>query len=296
MEYLLHILILINIYIILSTSLNLIAGYTGLLSIAHAAFYGIGAYVTALLSIHFGTSFLLNMVLGMAVAGLLGVVVAFPSLRIHDDYFVIATFGFQMILYSLFNNWVSLTRGPLGIPGIPQPRILGLTIDSHGEFFLLTALFALGSYLLLSRLVNSPFGRVLKAIREDEVFAQALGKNVTLYKTLVFVVGGALAAIAGNLYGHYITFVDPASFTVLESILIISMVIIGGAGSLLGSVVGAAFLILIPELLRFIGLPSAIAANVRQILYGSLLVLFMMFRPQGFLGEFSLRKMGAESK
>lgn len=290
MDYLLHILILINIYIILVISLDLIAGYTGLLSIAHAAFYGIGAYATALLSLHFQTNFLFNMLFGIVGAAVLGAIIAFPSLRIHDDYFVIATFGFQMIVYSIFNNWVDLTRGPLGIPGIPVASLFGFNIDNHWKFLILSAIFAFLAYLVVHKLVNSPYGRVLKAIREDEVFAQSLGKNVNSYKIQVFVIGGALASVAGNLYAHYVTFIDPTSFTILESILVISMVIIGGAGSLRGPIIGAAVLVVLPEALRFVGLPSSVAANMRQIFYGSLLVLMMLYRPQGLIGEFNLQK------
>lgn len=289
MAYFLHILILINIYIIIAISLNLIAGYTGILSIAHAAFYGVGAYVAALLAVNCGTPFLLNLIAATITAGAVATVVAFPSLRIHDDYLVIATFGFQMILFSIFNNWVSLTRGPLGIPGIPQPRIFGIAITSHVGFLILTSLLALAVYLFARRLVNSPFGRVLKAIREDEIFAQALGKNVIKYKILVFVIGGSLAAIAGALFAHYVTFIDPTSFTILESIFMISIVIVGGAGSLIGSIVGAVILIVIPEMLRFLGMPNAIAANMRQIIYGALLVVMMIFRPRGLVGEYELK-------
>ncbi|MDZ7364187.1 MAG: branched-chain amino acid ABC transporter permease [candidate division KSB1 bacterium] len=231
----------------------------------------------------------MNLIAAMAMAGIVAAVVAFPSLRIHDDYLVIATFGFQMILFSIFNNWVSLTRGPLGIPGIPQPKIFGIAVMSHVGFLILTGLLALLVYQFARRLVNSPFGRVLKAIREDEIFAQALGKNVIRYKILVFVIGGALAAIAGTLYAHYVTFIDPTSFTILESIFMISIVIVGGAGSLVGSIVGAAVLIVIPEMLRFLGMPNAIAANMRQIIYGALLVVMMMFRPKGLVGKYELK-------
>ncbi len=290
MEYLLHILILICIYSILSISLNLISGYTGLLSIAHAAFYGIGAYVTALLALNFESHFLINIICAMIFAGILGAVVAIPSLRIHDDYFVIATFAFQVIIFSVLNNWVSLTKGPMGLPGIPQPVILGIEISSHYGFLLLVLFFALLTFFVSSRLVNSPFGRVLKAIREDEVFALSLGKNVAGFKVLIFIIGASLAAIAGSLYACYITFIDPTSFTVMESIFILSIVIIGGTGNLRGSVIGAIVLVTLPELLRFLGLPSAIAANMRQIIYGSLLVIFMMYRPQGLVGEFSFKK------
>ena len=155
-----------------------------------------------------------------------------------------------MIVYSIFNNWVDLTRGPLGIPGIPVASLFGFNIDSHWKFLVLSAIFAFLAYLLVNKLVNSPYGRVLKAIREDEIFAQSLGKNVNSYKIQVFVIGGALASVAGNLYAHYITFIDPTSFTILESILVISMVIIGGAGSLRGPIIGAAVLVILPEALR----------------------------------------------
>ena len=143
------------------------------------------------------------------------------------------------------------------------------------------------------RIVQSPFGRVLKAIREDEVFAQAAGKSVAAYKVLVFMIGAGMAAVAGVMYAHYISFIDPTSFTVMESIFIISIVIIGGAGSLWGPVVGAVVLVTLPELLRFLGLPSSIAANTRQIIYGGLLVAFMMWRPRGFLGEYAFQSKEA---
>ena len=289
MTYLLHILIFINIYIIIAISLNLIAGYTGILSIAHAGFYGVGAYVSALMAVHFGTPFVLNLIFAMLFAGLVSAIVAIPSLRIHDDYLVIATFGFQMILFSIFNNWVSVTRGSLGIPGIPQPNLFGWQVSSHWEFLVLTGFLVILVYFFARRLVQSPFGRVLKAIREDEIFAQSLGKNVTQYKILVFVIGGALAAISGSLYAHYVTFIDPTSFTILESIFMISIVIVGGAGSLSGSIVGAVVLVVIPELLRFLGMPNAIAANMRQIIYGGLLVLMMIFRPKGLVGEYEFK-------
>ena len=276
MEYLLHILILIGIYIILAESLNLIAGYTGLLSIAHAAFYGVGAYVAALMALKLHTPFPINIICAILAAALFGALVGIPSLRIRDDYFVIATFAFQIITFSVLNNWVSFTSGPMGLPGIPQPKILGITVSSHIGFLILVTIFSLIILWASHRIVRSPFGRVLMAIREDEVFAQAMGKNVASYKVLVFMIGAAMAAVAGSMYAYYISFIDPTSFTITESIFIISIVIIGGAGSLWGPVVGAALLVMLPEILRFVGLPSSVAANVRQILYGGLLVAFMM--------------------
>jgi len=289
-DYLLHILILIGIYTLLSVSLNLISGYAGLLSVAHAALFGVGAYIAALQALPFHLSFLPALLCAAVGAGVISLLIAAPSLRIHDDYFVLATFAFQVIAFSVMNNWVDLTGGPMGLPGIPPPQILGFTVSSHVQFLLLTVALATFALLLVRRLVRSPFGRVLTAIREDEVFAQSLGKNITRYKLQVFVIGGALAAAAGALYAHYISFIDPTSFTVQESVFMLAIVIVGGSGSLAGSVAGAAFLVSLPEALRFLGLPSSVAANVRQMLYGALLVICMMFRPQGLLGGFTFRK------
>jgi branched-chain amino acid transport system permease protein len=286
MEYFLHILVLVFIYSILAVSLDLIVGHMGILSIAHAAFYGLGAYTSALLAVHLGAPFLVGIIVGMIVTVLVSFVVSLPSLRLHEDYFVIATFGFQMIIFSILNNWMDLTRGPLGIPSITQPSIFGLTIQSNVGFVALAAIFATFAYVVVGRISTSPFGRALWAIREDEAFAQSLGKNTLWFKVTAFAVSAALAASAGSLYAHYITYIDPTSFTVMESILVISMVIIGGAGSKWGPLIGAAVLVMLPEALRFIGLPSAVAANLRQIIYGVLLVVMMMVRPRGLVGKF----------
>jgi branched-chain amino acid transport system permease protein len=286
MDYVFHIGIIFLIYAILGISLDIVAGHTGLLSIAQAGFYGVGAYTSAILVGRCGIGFLSGVLGGILVATLISFVVSLPSLRLHDDYFVIATFGFQMIIFSVFNNWMDLTRGPLGIPGIPQPVILGWQVNTHARFLVLAAGFAAVAYFVVYRIANSPFGRVLHAIREDEVFAKSLGKNTLYFKVTAFAVSAALAAAAGSLYAHYITYIDPTSFTVMESILVISMVIIGGAGSTWGPLIGAVVLVTLPEVLRFIGLPSSVAANLRQIFYGALLVIMMMFRPRGLVGRY----------
>ncbi len=288
MDYFLHIAILACIFSILAVALDLLAGHSGALSLAHAAFYGIGAYSSALLTVQAGAPYVVGVLAGMGVAFLVSFLVSLPSLRLHGDYFVIATLGFQIIVFNVFNNWMGLTRGPLGIPGIPQPVILGWQVESNVDFVILAATFAVSAFLVVWRITTSPFGRVLHAIREDEVFAKALGKNTLRFKITVFAVSAALAASAGSLYAHYITYIDPTSFTVMESILVISMVIIGGAGSLRGPLIGAVVLITLPEGLRFVGLPSAVAANLRQIIYGSLLVVMMMVRPQGLVGRYAL--------
>ena len=255
---------------------------------AHAAFYGIGAYVAALMALRLDSPFILNLFLAIIGAALFGAVVGIPSLRIKDDYFAIATFAFQIITFSILNNLVDFTGGPLGLPGIPQPEIFGFTVSTHIEFLILVTILAAITYWIANKIVKSPFGKVLKAIREDEIFTHAAGKNVFAYKVKIFMIGAGLASIAGVIYATYITYIDPTSFTIMESIFIISIVIIGGAGNLKGSVIGAVVLVALPELLRFVGLPNSVAANIRQILYGGLLVVFMMWRPRGFVGEYKM--------
>lgn len=289
MDYLLHVVILIGFYTILAASLDLIAGHTGILSVAHAAFCGLGAYSSALLAVDKGAPFLVGVVCGVAVAAIVSLLVSVPSLRLHDDYFVIATFGFQVIVFSIFNSWIGVTRGPLGIPGIPPVSFFGAPLDSPGRFLPLAVVFALAGWFVIQRLASAPFGRALRSIREDEVFTRAVGKNTVALKIAAFAVSAAVAATAGSLYAHYISFIDPTSFTLMESILVISMVIIGGAASPWGPVVGAAVLVSLPEGLRFLGLPDAVAANVRQIFYGLLLVVMMMVRPQGLMGRYDFR-------
>lgn len=288
MEYLLHILIVACCYTVLAVSLDLIAGHAGLLTLSHAAFYGVGAYTSALLAIHAGAPFWVSVPAGMMMAALVSLAVSLPSMRLHGDYLAIATFGFQMILFNIFNNWSEVTGGSIGIAGIPRARLFGLTIQSHVGYVILAIAFAGFTYVIVRRLTSSPFGRVLRSIREDEPFATSLGKNTLRFKVTAFAISAALAASAGGLYAHYNSYIDPSSFTVTESILVVSMVIVGGAGSLWGPVVGAFVLVSLPEALRFVGLPVSVAANVRQILYGSLLVIMMMFRPRGLVGRYAL--------
>ena len=285
MEYLLHLLILVGIYVMLAQSLNLSAGFGGMISLAHAGFYGVGAYTAALLAVNYQIPFLLVLPVAMLLSGLLALLVSAIALRTIDDYFIVCTLGIQVVVFSLMNNWMSLTRGPLGIPGIPGISLFGVGIESKWAFLLLTLFFAAFIFFFLKKLTASSFGRTLRALSEDEIFAQSLGKNVYLSKVIAFTISAMIAAIPGALYAHYITYIDPTSFTVDESIFILSIVIIGGMRNLWGSVIAAAFLVFLPEILRFVGMPNAIAANMRQIIYGGILI-FMMFRySKGFVGK-----------
>jgi len=287
--YLLHILVIAGIYCILTLSLNLVVGYTGQAALGHAAFSCIGAYVSALLALKMGVSPWIGLILGASAAALLGFVIGFPSLRIKGDYLALATFGSGVIVYSIAKNWVGVTRGPMGLPGIPRFTIFGFELNSVWSYLILVIICALITLFVIRRLVNSPFGRVLRSIREDEIAAEALGKHTAKYKLLAFIVGAFFAGVAGSLYAHYITFIDPSSFTVMESISILLMVIFGGMGSISGSFVGATVLVVFPEMLRFLGLPSSIAAQMRQMIYGLLLIVLMIWRPQGLLGRFRFK-------
>ena len=277
MQYILHLIIFILIYILLSQSLSLAAGYSGLISLAHAGFYGIGAYTTALLSINYGLPFLITLPAAMLLCGIIAVVVSVISLRTVDDYFIIITLGIQVVAFSIMNNWQSLTRGPLGIPGIPSIEILGLQFDDKISFLMLSLFFVVIVWFLLNNISRSPFGRVLIALSEDEIFTQSLGKNVYKSKIISFTISAMFAAIPGVLYAHYISYIDPTSFTINESIFILSIVIIGGMRNMWKIAGAAAFLILLPEALRFIGMPDNIAANMRQIIYGAILI-FVIFK------------------
>ncbi len=286
MEYLLHILVITGIYIILTLSLNLVVGYTGLAALGHAAFSCVGAYVSSLLALNYGISPWIGLLTGACAASIISCVIVIPSLRLKGDYLAIATFGFGVIVYSIAKNWVAVTRGPMGLPGIPGFSFFGIQLSSVWTYLILVAFFVFLTLFVLRRVVKSPFGRILRGIREDEIAALAMGKNVNKYKIIVFIIGAFFAGIAGSLYAHYITFIDPSSFTVMESITILLMVVFGGMGSLGGSFVGAAVLVIFPELLRFLGMPSSVAAPLRQMIYGLLLIVLMLKRPQGILGTY----------
>jgi branched-chain amino acid transport system permease protein len=289
MEYLIHIFIIAGIYTILSLSLNLIVGYTGLAALGHIAFAAVGAYASSLLALNIGISPWIGLLIGAIFASVLGAIVSYPSLRLKGDYLAIATFGLGIIVYSIAKNWVSLTRGPMGLPGIPSFSFFGFQFNNVWIYLVLVLFFVAITYITIRNITKSPFGRVLTGIREDEIATEAMGKNIVKHKLIVFVVGAFFAGIAGSLYAHYITFIDPSSFTAMESITVLLMIVFGGMASLPGSIVGAMVLVIFPELLRFLGLPSSVAAPLRQMLYGLLLVVIMIFRPKGLIGKYKFK-------
>jgi len=286
MNYVFHIMVMINIYALLALSLNLLVGYTGLLSLSHAAFYGIGAYVSTLLMMKLGFGFIPSLLAAIVASVLLSFVISIPSLRLKGDYFVLASLGFQVIVFSVLYNWVDVTRGPYGIPGIPQPEVLGVTVSSIFTYFVFIGVIALLCGGMLYLIGNSPFGRILKSIREDEIAAAALGKNITGLKVKAFAIAAGFAAVPGVLFAGYMQYIDPTSFTLMESVFILSIIIIGGTGNITGPLTGTVLMILLPEGLRFLGMPDAIAANMRQVIYGLLIIVIMRYLPQGISGEY----------
>ena len=228
MDYLLHILIVFLIYAIFAISLNLELGYTGLYNFGHVAFFGIGAYTSALLSLA-GYPVALGMAGGMLLAGVLGTLLAIPALRLSGDYFGIATLSFGEIIRLFFLNERWLTKGPMGLPGIPRPAWIGEGIAGLPRFLILCILLTVMVFLVTRRITRSPFGRVLKVVREDEYVAQALGKNALSFKVRVVTVGSILAGLAGSLWAHYISYISPADFTLTETILVLLCVVLGGA-------------------------------------------------------------------
>jgi len=296
--YIANLLALAGIYGIVGISLNVAFGYTGLANLGHAALFGIGAYVSALLALSLGLPFWAALLVAGLFAAFIGWLLAWPTARLRGDYLALATLGFGFIVESVFKNWMDVTRGPLGIPGIPKPELFGFVFASTESYLLVVAFFLAITYFVVKRVVDSPFGRVLKAIREDELAAQSLGKHTHRYKALALALSGFFAGIAGSLFAHYITFIDPSSFTIFETILAFSIVIIGGMGSVEGALIGAALLTFLPEPLRFIGFPSAIIGPARQLIYAGLLIAIILKRPEGIRGEyaFGLGEKHAKSK
>lgn len=286
MEYVFHLLILLSIYGILAVALDLPLGQAGLISVAQGAFYGIGAYSSSLAMMRMHWPFLAALSLGIILSVVASIGVSVAALRLHEDYFIIATFAFQVIAVSLMNNIAGLTRGPLGISDIPPASIFGWGPASKPGFLILSAFMLVIAYTMADRMSSSPLGRVLRAIREDDLYAQAVGKYPLRFRIVVLAVSSGMTAAAGSLYAHYMTYIDPSSFDIMASILIISMVIIGGAGSRFGAIVGAAVVVLLPEGLRFVGLRGAYAPQVRELLYGVLLVTILIFRPKGIAGQY----------
>jgi len=283
----LNILILICIYVILSVSLNFALGYTGLLNLGHIAFFGIGAYTSVLL-VQSGTPYIIAIASAGAMTSILGFLLIRATGRIKGDYLALATLGFNFVVYSILLNWNSVTRGPLGIPGIPKPSVFGLEISTNLSYFTFVLVIAIFTVIILNLIVRSSFGRLMQATRDDEIGLRVLGKNTFKIKTKVMMISAFFAGIAGSLFAHYIGFIDPANFSLQEIILVLTIVIVGGLASLKGSILATIIIIVIPELLRFLPLPSTILGPEQQMIYAAILVLILLWKPRGLLGRIDL--------
>ncbi len=285
--YFIHLLILVGIFLVLALSLQLSVGFTGLLNLGHIAFYGIGAYTSALLVMN-GFPFWVGFLSAGIVAMIFGYLISIPVNKLKGDYLTLATLGFTFVVYAVLLNWTNLTRGPLGLPGIPKPSLFGFVLKSNLNYLIFTFVIAAITYFIIKKISSSPFGKVLEAIRDDELAAKSLGKNTLKMKSYALAISAFFAGIAGSLYAHYITFIDPSSFTLLNLVPVLSIVIIAGLASLKGTVVATFILILLPEPLRFIGFPSSVIGPMRQIIYALLLLLILIYRPKGLFGKVEL--------
>jgi branched-chain amino acid transport system permease protein len=283
--YLQNIAVLFCINAILALTLNFIMGYAGIFSLAHAIFFGVGAYATAYIAMHASDSLLLCMAASAAISAVLSMALALPALRVRGEYFVAASLGLQVIGVTIFSEWKSITGGLGGMIGIPRPKLWGYTFNDDTAFLML-ALVVLGIVVgITALLVRGSFGRSLMAIRDSESAAQTYGKHVNAVKTLSVAVAAGLAGVAGSLYAFYISFINVESFMLETSILLMAMVIIGGTGTLFGPIVGAALLMSLPAALTYLPfLPPTELGSIQQIIYGLAMVLLMMFRPGGLVG------------
>ena len=299
MNYLLHLLILFDIYLVVALSLNIIVGYVGLLTLAHAAYFGIGAYTYAVTAMMLDWGFIPAALLAVVIGALLSAMMSVASWRFRGDFFVLISLAIQVMIFAILKNWhdptqpvgslSNMTNGDYGLAGVPSPNIFGYVFEDKVAVALLFTAFAIGAVLLSRYLLESPWGRMLRALRDDELAARGLGKNVRVAKVWAVAIACGMAGFAGAMLSSYISFVNPTISDINEAALLLSMIIIGGVGnSFRGPFFGALLLILIPEGLRFVDMPITLAAEMRLMIYGLLLVAFMHWRPQGVAGSYRM--------
>ncbi len=266
-------------YVVLGLGLNIVVGVAGLLDLGYVAFYAVGAYSYALLNLHFDLGFWLVLPLGGLLAAFLGILLGFPVLRLRGDYLAIVTLGFGEIIRLILENWSEFSQGPSGIANIPRPGLFGIDISFGGGItyiYYLVLLLVIFTIFVVNRLQNSRLGRAWLALREDEIACQAMGIDKTKTKLIAFSLGAFWAGLVGVIFAAKTTFVNPASFTFLESAIILSIVVLGGMGSIVGVIIGALILILLPEYLRAL-------SEYRMLAFGAVLVIMMVFKPNGIV-------------
>jgi branched-chain amino acid transport system permease protein len=285
MDFLLSYIILAEIFVIAGMSTNILVGVVGIFTVSQAAIFGVGAYTVGALTVNEIMPFLPALLVAAILCIALNILVTLPALRVSGDYFVVTSFGIQLFASAIFINWTAATGGAVGLFGIPPVDLFGYTIDSSNQFIVLSTVACLLAALSFWLVMRSPFGKLLRALREDEVAVAAAGKNVLFAKVSAAALAGALAGIAGGLYAAFMSFIDPSSFELDASILLLTMVVVGGARTLAGSIIGPFLLLSIPQGLSLIDIPSSLAAPMRGLLYGVLLIAFMLLRPQGIAGQ-----------
>ena len=286
-NFFLLILIYTGIYALMAIGQNIITGYGGMLSLCQAGFFAIGSYATAILATRFGWSFWATLPVAAIISALFGLLIGLPTLRLKGDYLAIATLGFGEIVRNILNNWDSVTNGPMGIQKIPMPVLFGLTINPYKKysFLVMVIIFVVIAYFLFQRLARSRMGRALTAVREDEIAAQSMGINITKYKVYAFILGAAVAGIAGSLQAVFSLSVTPGTYTFMVSVMVLCMVVLGGMGNFKAAILGTFIIQLISYFPQLTGLSSVIPPQFKQILFGLILVVMMIWRPQGLLGR-----------
>lgn len=285
MEYAIHLLTLLCIYVALSISLDFLIGHVGIMSFGHAAFFGVGAYTTAILTVAAEWNWLPAMIGAFVIAMILALVIGIPTLRLGGDYFILSLFGFQSIILTVILNWESLTNGPFGIRNIPRPSIGNWMISSGWEMLGFSLLVTAIIVFIHRRLLTSPMRAMLHSVRDDDTVAQSLGIDVVKVRIVMFALAGGFAGIAGSLLAFYFRFIEPTGFSLNTMILLWAMVFIGGSQSIWGMIVGPTILILFPETFRFMGISGATIGHIQQAMYGLLLILLMIYRPNGLVGQ-----------
>lgn len=280
-EYRVNVLITAMIYVILGLGLNIVVGLAGLLDLGYVAFYAVGAYSYALLNLHFGVSFWVALPIGAGIGAFFGILLGIPVLRLRGDYLAIVTLGFGEIIRLILENWGEFSEGPSGIANIPRPTFFGFELTrSQGILFIYYLMIALAIFTIfvVNRLQNSRLGRSWVALREDEIVCQLMGIDRMRTKLAAFALGATWAGMMGVVFSAKTAFINPASFTFLESAIILSIVVLGGMGSILGVILGALVLILLPEELRAF-------SEYRMLIFGASMALMMVFRPQGIISN-----------
>lgn len=284
LAYLIYLLTLIALFFVLGASFNLLVGYTGLSNLGQPGFFLVGAYTTVLLQLKFGFPWFLALPVGALAGAGMGLLLSLITRRARGDAVAVMGMWFMFIMVVVSLNWIGLTRGALGIPGIPRASLFA----TPERFLMFLVLAAVGVYGFLQRVTTSPFGRVLGAVRDDELAAETLGKNVFKARVIAFALSGAIAGLGGGLYAYFLRFIDPGSFFITMLITILAIVYVGGLASLSGTLVGTGLAILLPEALRFLPFNPEVVGALRQILFSVLVLAVILWRPRGVLGRIEL--------